>query len=124
MDSEVEAAASAALEVDLHGFSKGDGTYVSRDEIQRRLQEQAVIEGELEVNEALIAEREEAMREINKQLMEVREIFSDLAVMIDDQNEGIETIANNVDSSHDAAARGLKELEKANELQRGRCIVA
>ena len=30
--------------------------------------------------------------------------------MIDDQNEGIETIASNVDSSHDAASRGLKEL--------------
>ena len=64
------------------------------------------------------------MREINKQLLEVREIFSDLAVMIDDQNEGIETIASNVDSSHDAASRGLKELEKANELQRSRCIIA
>jgi hypothetical protein len=73
----------------VRGLVTSDGAYVSRDQVQKRLQQQMLIEGETEVNEAMINERNSAMRKINRDLHEVREIFSDLATMVEDQDESI-----------------------------------
>ena len=73
----------------VQGLVNSNGTYVSRDQVQKQLQRQMLIEGETEVNEAMINERNSAMRKINRDLHEVREIFSDLAVMVEDQDEAI-----------------------------------
>ena len=73
----------------INGLVTSDGAYVSRDQVQKRLQQQMLIEGETEVNEAMINERNAAMRKINRDLHEVREIFSDLATMVEDQDESI-----------------------------------
>ena len=161
----------------VRGLVTSDGAYISRDQVQRRLQQQMLIEGEIEVNEAMINERNSAMRKINRDLRDVREIFSDLATMVEDQDEAIgesrgkliqvcgrgkvvclfffvflfsvgilptntfslylssifacvhtynnppETIADNVEKSAVAAEKGRKQLEKANELQRNRCMI-
>lgn len=107
----------------VRGLVTSDGAYVSRDQVQKRLQQQMLIEGETEVNEAMINERNSAMRKINRDLHEVREIFSDLATMVEDQDEAIETIADNVEKSAVAAEKGRKQLERANEMQRNRCAI-
>jgi t-SNARE complex subunit (syntaxin) len=102
----------------VNGLISSEGSYVSREQIHARLQEQMLIEGETEVNEVMINERNEAMRKINHDLHEVREIFSDLATMIEDQDEGLETITENVKKSEVAARRGRQQLEKANDAQK------
>ena len=55
--------------------------------------------------------------------IKVREIFTDLATMVEEQDEGLETISENVEKSAIAAKKGRKQLEKANDSQKGRCIV-
>ena len=111
------------ISVSLQGFCK-DGEFMSRDDIQRRLQEQAVIEGEIEVNEQLIKERREAMADINRQLHEVGLIFKDLAVLVSDADEGIQEIESNVTKANDAARAACHELQVADERQRqSRCIM-
>ena len=109
----------------VKGLVGSEGSYVSREEVHARLQQQMLIEGETEVNEVMINERNEAMRKINTDLHEVREIFSDLATMIEDQDEGLEAITTNVQESARAAERGRKELEKANDAQKkSTCLIS
>jgi hypothetical protein len=109
----------------VNGLVGSEGSYVSREEVHARLQQQMLIEGETEVNEVMINERNEAMRKINTDLHEVREIFSDLATMIEDQDEGLEAITTNVQESARAAERGRKELEKANDAQKkSTCLIS
>jgi len=108
----------------VNGLVGAEGTYVSREQVQKRLQQQMLIEGETEVNEVMINERNDAMRKINHDLHEVREIFSDLATMVEDQDESIETIATNVEKSAIAAKQGRQQLEKANDQQKARCVVS
>jgi len=43
--------------------------------------------------------------------------------MVEEQDEGLETISENVEKSAIAAKKGRKQLEKANDSQKGRCIV-
>eukprot|EP00949_MAST-11_sp_MAST-11-sp1_P004553 g4553.t1 len=123
-DEDGSAVDGTEISVSLQGFCK-DGEFMSRDDIQRRLQEQAVIEGEIEVNEQLIKERREAMADINRQLHEVGLIFKDLAVLVSDADEGIQEIESNVTRANDAARAACHELQVADERQRqqSRCIV-
>ena len=101
------------------------GVFLSRDAMERRLQEQMIVEGELEVNEALIRERQEAMLEINKELGKVNEIFQDLASLVEEQHESIEDISENIIVTHEAAERGLAELKQAEENQRkSTCVIS
>jgi hypothetical protein len=101
-----------------------DGVFLSRDAMERRMLSQMVVEGELEVNEALIRERHEAMVEINRQLNEVNDIFKDLARLVDDQTDDIQEIHDNVVVTHAAAERGLVELKHAEEIQKkSSCVV-
>lgn len=52
----------------------------------------------------------------------MNEIFKDLAEIVNKQQEDIDTIATNVESSHEAAKRGLEQVEKAAKYQPG-CTV-
>ena len=98
---------------------------LQKNAMERRLQEQMIVEGELEVNEALIRERQEAMLEINKELGKVNEIFQDLASLVEEQHESIEDISENIIVTHEAAERGLAELKQAEENQRkSTCVIS
>ena len=108
----------------VNGLVGAEGSYVSREQVQQRLQQQMLIQGETEVNEVMINERNEAMRQVNRDLLNVREIFSDLATMVEDQDEAIEAIGENVEKSAVSAMRGRKELEKANNSQKNGCVVS
>lgn len=95
-----------------------DGEFLSMDAVEKRLQAQMVVEGELEVNEALIRERHEAMEDINKQLAEVNDIFKDLAKLVDEQTDDIIEISENVEVTHAAAENALEELKTAQNIQK------
>lgn len=58
-----------------------------RAERERMAQEQVAVEGELELNNAVLQEREEDIKEIQFQIGEVTEIFQDLAVLVSEQGE-------------------------------------
>jgi hypothetical protein len=75
-----------------------------------------VVKDAEEFNEVLIQERNNAMRKINQDLYYVREIMSDLATLINDQqDESVEAIAANVKKSATYAKLGKRELERAND---------
>ena len=53
--------------------------------IDRQQQEFDSIENELEFNDALLEEREEGIRQIQRDVQDVHEVFKDLAVLVNEQ---------------------------------------
>ncbi|KAI9091023.1 t-SNARE, partial [Phlyctochytrium arcticum] len=56
------------------------------------------VDTDIEFNEALISEREEDLREIEKSIVEVNEIFRDLGTLVHEQQYMLDNIESNVQS--------------------------
>ncbi|CAI7919997.1 unnamed protein product [Closterium sp. NIES-54] len=78
----------------------------------------AVVEGELAYNEAVIEEREQGIQEIQQQIVEVNEIFQDLAVLVREQGGMIDDIEANIEGSRAQAVNANKHLTQAARSQR------
>ena len=86
--------------------------------LDSRRQELMSNEGEMEYNNALIAEREQGIQEIQQQIGEVNEIFQDLALLVNEQGTQIDNIQTNVESAAESTTRGVRELGRAARSQR------
>jgi len=84
-------------------------TYQSDQErIQIQLQEDRLAE-------EIMREREQEIRNINKGMHQVNEIYKDLAHIVGSQQEQIDTIETQMEDSRMNAESGLQQVEKANE---------
>ena len=63
----------------------------------------------------MMREREEEIRNINRGMHQVHEIYKDLAHIVGSQQEQIDTIETQMEESRANAEQGLKQVEKANE---------
>ncbi|XP_062109402.1 syntaxin-23-like [Humulus lupulus] len=77
--------------------------------------------GEIALNEALIEEREQDMKEIQFQIKETNEIFKDLAVLVHDQGIVFEEVNTNLDSASVATTEADSQLAKA-WIEKGKCF--
>uniref|UniRef100_A0A8C7NLZ4 Syntaxin-12 n=1 Tax=Oncorhynchus mykiss TaxID=8022 RepID=A0A8C7NLZ4_ONCMY len=86
--------------------------------------EEAITEEDLE----LIKERETNIRQLESDILDVNQIFKDLAVMIHDQGEMIDSIEANVESAEVHVDRGTEQLQRASYYQqksrKKMCILA
>ncbi|KAL8519713.1 hypothetical protein ACS0TY_010591 [Phlomoides rotata] len=73
---------------------------------------------ETSLNEAIIEEREQGIREIQMQIGEVNEIFRDLALLVSEQGGLIDNISSNIEGSHSATSQATSQLAKASNIQR------
>lgn len=64
-----------------------------------------------------IEERHDAVKEIEKQLLELHAIFMDMATLVESQQELLDDIENNVGKAVDHVQSGNKMLVKARALQ-------
>lgn len=80
---------------------------------QQQLQQMQLQEDRL--HEEIMREREEEIRNINKGMHTVNEIYKDLAHMVGQQQEQIDQIETQMEDSRVNADSGLKQVEKANE---------
>lgn len=78
-------------------------------------QTQAVMEEEERLQE--LRERETAVRQLESDIMDVNQIFKDLATMVHEQGEVIDSIEANVESSHVNVGQGVQQLAKASDYQ-------
>jgi hypothetical protein len=62
----------------------------------------------------VMREREEELRDINRKMHVVNEIYKDLGEVVDGQQEQIDTIEDQFGRGSDNTKRGLEQLEKAN----------
>lgn len=83
-------------------------------EQQQQLQIQMQIQ-EDRLAEEIMREREEEIRNINRGMHQVNEIYKDLANIVGEQQHHIDTIETQMDDARANAQAGLKQVEKANE---------
>ncbi|XP_027103439.1 syntaxin-22 isoform X2 [Coffea arabica] len=86
--------------------------------IDTRSQDVINVESEIVLNEAIIEERDQGIKEIQQQIGEVNEIFKDLAVLVREQGAMIDDIDTNIEGSRDAIDQGTSQLTKASKIQR------
>jgi t-SNARE complex subunit (syntaxin) len=60
-------------------------------------------------------EREEEIRNINRGMHQVNEIYKDLAHIVGSQQEQVDSIETQMEDSRANAESGLQQVEKANE---------
>jgi syntaxin 7 len=65
--------------------------------------------------EEIMREREEEIRNINRGMHQVNEIYKDLAHIVGSQQGNIDTIESQMEDSRANAESGLRQVEKANE---------
>ena len=69
-------------------------------------------------------EREEEIRNINKGMHTVNEIYKDLAHIVGSQQDDIDTVENHMEDANKTAEAGLKQVQKANEKADSSCIIS
>ncbi|XP_011094179.1 syntaxin-132 [Sesamum indicum] len=67
---------------------------------------------------AEIQERHDAVRDLERKLLELQQIFMDMAVLVDAQGDMIDNIESQVSSAVDHVQSGNTALQKAKSLQR------
>mmetsp|Transcript_48405 Transcript_48405/g.58593 ORF Transcript_48405/g.58593 Transcript_48405/m.58593 type:complete len:270 (+) Transcript_48405:126-935(+) len=75
------------------------------------------------INEEIMREREEEIRNINKGMHTVNEIYKDLANIVGSQQEDIDQIETTMEDTNEKAKSGLTHIEKANASQ-GQCVIS
>ncbi|CAL1272083.1 unnamed protein product [Larinioides sclopetarius] len=72
---------------------------------------------EEEVNLELLREREEAVRKLEADIVDVNHIFTDLAALVHEQGEVIDSIEANVEQATIQVSEGTQQLAKARRHQ-------
>ncbi|KAJ2082378.1 hypothetical protein H4R24_001614 [Coemansia sp. RSA 988] len=88
-----------------------------QQQLQRRV-ELAVLDNDIEYNEALINERESEINEIEQGIVELNEIFRDMGTIVTEQQSLLDNIETNVQSVAVNALGASEELNTASEYQR------
>ncbi|XP_020273617.1 syntaxin-132-like [Asparagus officinalis] len=83
---------------------------------QRAIQEQG--RGQVMDTLAEIQERHDTVRELERKLLELQQIFVDMAVLIDAQGDMLDNIESQVSSAVDHIQSGTTALQKAKSLQK------
>ncbi|GLC56266.1 hypothetical protein PLESTB_001086200 [Pleodorina starrii] len=96
--------------------------------VRKQAQQQAEVaslEDSVRYHEALIEERDAGIAEIQRQIGEVNEMFQDLAVLIADQGEQLQTVDTHITSVAERVKEGQQELvaaSRSSRAVRNRCL--
>ncbi|XP_048582979.1 syntaxin-7 isoform X2 [Nematostella vectensis] len=86
------------------------------EDSSRASQEQ--LSEQITIDEGLIYEREERIREIEGDILDINEIFRDLATMVYEQGETIDSIEGNIEQAYNNVGSANIQLQKASKLQK------
>jgi len=67
------------------------------------------------LQEEIMREREEEIRNINQGMHTVNEIYKDLAHIVGSQQEQVDQIENQMEDARNHAESGLQQVQKAND---------
>ncbi|XP_060769547.1 syntaxin-7 [Neoarius graeffei] len=99
------------------GFGDGFGGNASPFESEAQAQTQSYDEGITEEDLHLIQERETAIRQLESDITDINEIFKDLAVMVHEQGDMIDSIEANVESAEVNVQSATQQLSSAANYQ-------
>ena len=115
MDGNGKQAKSAKASSDRGGTTQGGNLQ------GQELQFTAVVQGQ-DVDDLIAEEREREILKMNQDLKMVNEMFKDMADIVQEQGEVIQTVAETTENSNSRAKAGLKQVEQAAGYQSG-CVV-
>ena len=96
-------------------YSNANGKEPSEEAIEKMMQERVIEKGGVENQD-----RHEAVKEIQKSLVELHQVFLDMAVMVETQGDQMNNIEQNVVNAGGYVNGGMKELDRANRMKRTR----
>ncbi|XP_015071225.1 syntaxin-112-like [Solanum pennellii] len=96
-------------------YSNANGEEPSEEAIEKMMQERVFEKGVVENQD-----RHEAVKEIQKSLVELHQVFLDMAVMVETQGDQMNNIEQNVVNAGGYVNGGMKELDRANRMKRTR----
>jgi len=114
-ESVIRARANSGLNSWDDHSSKGPSNLIDLQSPQS--QTQATIQMEEECDLELLRDREQAIRKIESDIVEVNQIFKDLATMVHEQGEVIDSIEANVETASIQVNEGTAQLSKARDYQ-------
>ncbi|XP_020613729.1 syntaxin-7-like [Orbicella faveolata] len=97
------------------GFGNEKSSLMEDD--QRR-QEQEQLDVQIDIDESLIRDREERIRQIEGDILDINEIFKDLATMVYEQGDMVDSIEANVERAHTHVEGANIQLSKASLYQK------
>ncbi|KAK3597604.1 hypothetical protein CHS0354_030150 [Potamilus streckersoni] len=114
---------------DSAGWLDDDDDQTKRLVAQEEKRQQLLVQDQIIDDDlALIREREEQIRALEADVLDVNEIFRDLGAMIQQQGEQIDTIEANVEKAYTHVEEGTEQLKKAATYQKSSrkkmCILA
>lgn len=83
--------------------------------LQRAIQEQG--RGQIMDTISEIQERHDAVKEIEKNLIELHQVFLDMAALVESQGQQLNNIESHVAHASSFVRRGTEQLEEAKEYQ-------
>ncbi|KAL7524309.1 hypothetical protein ACHAXR_000519 [Thalassiosira sp. AJA248-18] len=66
----------------------------------------------------IMKQREDELRDINRKMHVVNEIYKDLGEVVEQQQEQIDQVEDQFGGAADATRRGLEQIEKANKTHK------
>jgi syntaxin 12/13 len=88
--------------------------------------QQQILAMEQDVDLQLMQEREQSIRKLESDIMDVNQIFKDLGMLVHEQGEMIDSIETNVENAQIHVVSGTEQLQKAKEYQskarRKKCV--
>ena len=111
-----EARAKEAAEEEERKRYAGDAEEEAR-RMQLQMQEDRLAE-------EIIREREEEIRNINKGMHTVNEIYKDLAHIVGEQQDDIDAVEDHMEDANRNAQAGLNQVQKANEKADSACVIS
>ncbi|GLH01029.1 Uncharacterized protein GBIM_07266 [Gryllus bimaculatus] len=96
--------------------------YCEEDEQQHLVEQEAIaaqktLQNELQFEQEMLLEREQRIKQIEDDILDVNEIMRELGSMVHEQGETINSIENNLENVHANVEQGQEELEKAAQYQ-------
>mmetsp|Transcript_24812 Transcript_24812/g.41338 ORF Transcript_24812/g.41338 Transcript_24812/m.41338 type:complete len:193 (+) Transcript_24812:301-879(+) len=102
-----------------------NGMFVDRNKRDSLIMEKFVPVDEETVMQQIIDERDVEIKKINAGIHQVHDMFVDLARLVKEQEDEVQTIFNNVDDTHSRAELALRHIIEAERLQKnGSCIIS
>jgi len=84
---------------------------------QREEQELVTLQDDTDFQDAIIYEREKEIKEIQVQMIQVNEIFKDLAKLVEDQGEMVDNIQTNISNVSAHVGTAVDEVKEAQTSQ-------
>lgn len=99
--------------------ASNSANYLQQQHHQQQLQLQ-----QDRLQEEIMREREEEIRNINKGMHQVSEIYKDLAHIVGEQQTSVDAIENQMEDAHTTAQGGLDQVHQANEKYgNSQCVI-